>query len=349
MNFKDSTNLQKISSCGISLFGGLGIYLAAANHLGIARLPALLIALTATFILLFVYRLLLKSAANWPENSWIYLLPALAIVFIISINYSGLINLWRDMAVNETPFIIYSLLAASLLLLAGWKGERALWRACPIICAIVIAAIIFDTIFVLPKADPALLLSKVDHSFNEVLLGGGEMAIFLLAPLLIFCIGIYLDESHSENRFPGRYLAIGLIFPAIYLLVELLRNLLLFGDLITLDQYPILRALKSVDFGVGVSRLEFLGVTALSAGLIIALMLEFAILVRISQKVFAYQEKGRKISVVVLTALIVVLSSIAYLYGTEKSFCIIGMAAVVVLFAYPLIMMIKNKYNQRSV
>ena len=161
MNFKDSTNLQKISSCGISLFGGLGIYLAAANHLGIARLPALLIALAATFILLFVYRLLLKSASNSPEGSWIYLLPAVAIVFIISINYSGLINLWRDMAVNETPFIIYSLLAASLLLLAGWKGERALWRACPIICAIVIAAIIFDTIFVLPKADPALLLSKV--------------------------------------------------------------------------------------------------------------------------------------------------------------------------------------------
>ena len=69
MNFKDSTNLQKISSCGISLFGGLGIYLAAANHLGIARLPALLIALAATFILLFVYRLLLKSASNSPEGT----------------------------------------------------------------------------------------------------------------------------------------------------------------------------------------------------------------------------------------------------------------------------------------
>ncbi len=345
MNFKDSTNIQKISSCGISLFGGLGVYLAAANQLGVARLPALLIALAATFILLFVYRLMLKRAARASAGRWVYLLPLVAIVVIISINYSGLINLWRDMAVNETPFIIYSLLAASLLLFAGWKGERAVWRACPIICAIVIIAIVFDTIFVLQKADPALLISEMEHPLGDILWGGGEMALFLLAPVMIFCCGVYLSPR-QEEILPARYLAKSLIFPAVYLLIELLRNLFLFGELIALDQYPILRALKSVDFGVGVSRLEFLGVTALSSGIIIALLLEFTVLVQLSQKTFAYQEKGRKISTVILTALVVALSSLAYLYGTEASLAIIPLAAIGILFLYPLIVLIKNKCAQ---
>lgn len=343
MNGKASRKIQKISSCGISLFAGFGVYLAAANDLGVARLPALLVAAAAAAVLAAIYWLLLRRAAPLPDLSWWYLLPAVAVLLIVSVNYSGLISLWRDMAVNETPFPVYSLLAASLLLLAGWRGEQAVNRACPVVAAVVIAAIIIDTLLVLPKADPQLLAAAAEHSPQQLLRGGGEMALFLLAPAAVFAYGAENLTAADRKPLSLRFCLTAWGLTLLYLLLEQVRNLLLFGELIALDQYPLLRTLKSVDFGVGISRLEFLGVSALSAGILIALMLEFAVLVGICRRLNGKIAAARRAVPLVLTASVLGVSSLIYCCATQTGLVIIVLAALALLLAAPMLRLVARR------
>jgi hypothetical protein len=285
MNNQGIAGIQDLSCCGLSVIAGMGVYLGLANQLGISKLPALLGATLLTVVLLFLYRLLLTKTKPQAGPA-LLILQLLAAAIIISLNMSGVIRLWAAFELSRTPSLVYALLASSLLALVAWRGEKAVLRAGPLVCLLLIVAIIFDTVFIAPKINPAYLWQYPLKPASDILAGGAEITVALLAPSMLFllCFFLHLSKGGVQAVFPWQGLAKGLIFPLAYLIIELLRELMVFGDLIALDQYPILRTLKAVYFGVGVSRLEFLEIIALCSAILTGIMLEFTVMLQLTQR-----------------------------------------------------------------
>jgi hypothetical protein len=338
MNFNNNTRIQNISCCGLAVFAGLGVYLGVGNALGVSKLSALLIGLGATVGILFLYRFLMSKAGSAAAVPSLKLMPLPGILVIIALNYCGMINLWKEMAIVNTPFLYYALLAAALFVLAGLRGAKGLLGACPIVALIIILIALFDTALIAAKAEPALFLEGIAKPAAQIAQGGAEITVALLAPGLLFLMLVFDQNNLKGQSFSGKDLAKGLILPVAYLLIELSRDLLLFGDLIALDKYPIIRTLKTVYFGVGVSRLEFLGITVLSFGALTAIMLEFIVLTKFTENIFHF---NKKYLVGILAVLVVALSMVFY-YSGQLVWVIAEAAAIILLLTYPLIMVAKR-------
>jgi len=338
MNPKEQSNIQNISCCSLAVFAGLGVYFGIANALGVSRMPALLIGLAITVLMLLLYRFLISKGASGQPARYLALLPLPGVMIIISINYCGIINLWKEMAIVDTPFFYYALIAAALLVLAGLSGDKGLLRACPIICISIIIIALFDTVLILSKAEPSLVFQGVAKPAGQIVQGGAEISVALLAPGVLLLLFLFIQKSQKSDMITGKGLLMGLIFPVVYLIIELIRDLLLFGDLIALDKYPIIRTLKTVYFGVGVSRLEFLGITVLSLGALTAIMLEFIVLSKLTENVF---NLNKKYLIPIEVVLILVLSTVFYHFG-QNIWVIAEAGAILLLFAYPLILILKK-------
>lgn len=281
-------HIQDLSCCGLAIIAGMGVYLGLANHLGVSKLPALLGSLALIVPVLFLYRLLLTKAAR-QAGRLLLALQLLAAAVIIALNISGVIHLWAAFELSQTPFLVYVLLTSVLLALVAWRGERAVLRSGPLVCLILITAIIFDTVFIAPKINVAYLWQYPWKAAGDIAAGGAEITVALLAPGMLFllCYFLHRGQGGGEPVFPRRSLARGLIFPLLYLILELLREIMVFGDLTALDDYPILRTLKSVYFGIGVSRLEFLEIMALCSAIFIGIMLEFTVMLKLTERILA--------------------------------------------------------------
>lgn len=338
MNLKGKRNIQNISCCSLAIFAGIGVYLGMANTLGVSKMPALLLGLAITIAMLLLYRFLIGKVPSDQAAPYLGLLLLPGILVIISLNYCGMISLWKELAIVDTPFLYYALLAAALLALTAYRGDKGLWRTCPLLCLLIIIIVFFDTIFILTKAEPVLFFEGITKPAGQIVWGSAEIAAALLAPGLLFLLLVFDQKKNAP--FSAKDLGKGLIFPVVYLLVELSRDLLLFGDLIALDRYPIIRTLKTVYFGVGVSRLEFIGITVLSFGALAAIMMEFIVFTRITEKIF----KLKKYYLIAIeVTLVIILSAFFYFYRGGLIWIIAEVAAILLLFTYPVILILKKR------
>ncbi len=346
MSSKHSLTLQNICNCSLSLLAGMGIYLATANHLGISRIFALLLGLALTALTMFLFRANLGKSRQQSACGSLLILPLLAVLLVVAINYGGVIRIWQTLTGTATPFYIYSLITASLLVLSGYKGEQSILRAGPLVVLLIILAVVFDTIFIVPKAQPQLLLHSGIKATADILSGAVQIMLPLTASGLIYVFWYYFCRKGGEPLLQKGDLGRAMLFPMLYLVIAQLRDVLLSGDLIALDSYPILRTLKSVDFGVGISRLEFLGIMALSGGILIAIMLEFIVLLRISERLLPLKKIS---SLIIYTAVVLLLSTGAYFLFTHQAvYWLIGLA-IVLFFAYALISAKKQDISNRPV
>lgn len=263
----DSLSQAQITSLtACTIWGGLSLFAAVGNQLGHhIWLATLVVCLAGIAAYLLLARWLQSSAAQrlggaGPGRlaSALGLLYALLVTAVI---IASAVELWQAWTVADLPFIVCALL---LMLAMGYGGiaqDRlvpARLSALTVFMLLVMAAV--DTLLLLPGMRLSRLqpLATVDFSTLAVV-SALQFAVLLAGmPLLMFLLpqAKTVDGAKKGLR---RGLALGLGYA---LLMEI-RNVLLLGDLLTLERYPLIRALKMVEAGIGWSRLEYFGILAL--------------------------------------------------------------------------------------
>jgi hypothetical protein len=201
MNNDFDSKIEKLCGCGLSIFAGFGIYLATANELGTSKIFALALALLMMGAVLLSYRIIVVKAAKDAATPYLGLIVALAIMIIVALNYFGLLNLWKALNVYERPFYLYAIAAAPLLFVSAWWGRRAVLRSGPIIVIAIILAIVFDTIFIIPKVEPFLLFGAPLKPFGEIFSGSIYILLALLGPALIFLLCVFVQSDKANQIF----------------------------------------------------------------------------------------------------------------------------------------------------
>lgn len=178
--------------------------------------------------------------------------------------YSGYLaaaaaRLWLAWSPKSGPLwlIEAALLAAAVLAMAC--GSEALLRAAPAVLLLLLPLAALDSLLLLPDyqlTGLAAVRTAVDWHSAALTLPQ------LLLPLPLLLCWLWRRRPTRSNC---RWLSGGLAAGFIYLGLSLLRDRLLWGDLAAQDRFPVLRSLKSIELGVGLSRVEFLAVMELFA------------------------------------------------------------------------------------
>ena len=271
MGRKRDMNIQQGTGAAASLLAGCALCAGSANEAGLAKLPALLLAAAACAALLLLYRLALRRPGHdYHVCAWDTLTCA-GLLILIAWFIFGVISLWAEVMSMDNCFWLYALLPLFLLLLAAAVGEKAVMRCAPILCLFMLAVLAADSIFLVSHIDVTAFAWRFPVRSTAFWRDAGMLFLCLFAPGSVWLLCRLLFPAPGC----GRAQTAGLAAAAVYLVLQLLRDLLLFGDLIAFDAYPMLRTLRSVDTGVGVSRLEFFGLIALSMIACLGIMLAF--------------------------------------------------------------------------
>ena len=278
MDFERNMGIQQGAGAAVAFLAAETVFMTAANELGMLKLPVLAGALAFAAGMLTLYDAALKRLPAADHRSRWNALTASGMLLLTGWFYWGIAELWHEIMGEGFVFPLYTLLPLSLLLFAGYRGEKAVMRCAPLLCFLVLLAVVFDTLFLSSHIE-ATVPSWVIAENGEVLKGMAELSLCLLAPGAIF---LSCRRDLGRQRFKAAGVR-GMAAAAGYMVLQTIRDLLLFGDLTALEEYPILRTLKSVELGVGVSRLEFFGLCVLSMAVFAGIMLGFAGLCRLAK------------------------------------------------------------------
>ncbi|MEG1997593.1 MAG: GerAB/ArcD/ProY family transporter, partial [Clostridiales bacterium] len=148
-----------------------------------------------------------------------------------------------------------------LLAYGAYLGLNALARLTVLLCIIFGLLVLINTVWLIGDMQISRLLPIAPVSlpdFNSV----SQKIIgcqFVLLPFIIF----YLPHIKEKKQIYPTMIKGVLLAMAYYLLITL-RNVLVFGDLLLIDNYPALRALRMIRWG-GINYLEFPGVLMMLA------------------------------------------------------------------------------------
>lgn len=260
-----SGQLSGVALC--LLVAPVGLSLGLGNSLGRS---VLLLWLAALVLSGLVYLLLpFRMAANPPGR----LRAGAELVYLLAMGglfLAALVRLWLDWTQSAIPFAVYAALLALLLAYAAHLGLRAVWRLSVLIAAVLLVMTVADSLLLTPQMRLSRLSGVVMPSFDDLWRPGCLLLALLLWPLpLLPALRRQADIADQAAR-RGLHRGVGLA--GLWFLLAVSRNLLVLGELMQLDRYPLLRVLKMVEVGVGLSRLEYFGLLALTAAAAVGLM-----------------------------------------------------------------------------
>ena len=181
---------------------------------------------------------------------------AVCIFFMFS-----LIHYWISLNMSQTPVIVYALLIALLCFFAGCLGFEAIARSCTIILFVMVATVVINASFLVPKMEAVRLLPlwQFDH---EMMLK--NLMIFFPFFAVIPCFGfIFADAVDiSERKNHRSFLKAAIISSCFYISVSLF-NVMVLGDSISIFTYPTIQALSMIELSSTFARIELFGILGL--------------------------------------------------------------------------------------
>ena len=209
----------------------------------------------------------------------------------------GAISFWTAWAMPRTPFWFYALTLALLSSYGAFRGTQAVLRMGVLVFFLLLAMAILDTLFLVPQMEWQWIVAdfstKMPALWQE---NSAKIALFLLLPLPLLLL---LFRKAPKKR---KKLFLGAAVCGLYLLLVAARNVLLLGNLIPLDRYPILRTMKMIELGMGLSRMEYLGLFSLMAAILFGSMIILSLADRSLRKALPLSKRG---SLIILTPLLV--------------------------------------------
>lgn len=166
-------------------------------------------------------------------------------------------------------WVAWSLSAYSIFLFAGALtvlsiygtscGKAAVARLSVLITMMLLAVFVIDSLLLIPQMSASRLtgnfsiFSQIPQIIEYAMLD--FLVLLLPLPLLIYLqmTNVNIDEAKHGVRW-------GIAISSVYYLVQSLRSVLLLGELICINDFPLLRTLKMVEFGIGLSNVEFIGI-----------------------------------------------------------------------------------------
>lgn len=258
---QDNNGLQCLGLSAVLLMGSYGIcgWVMAGdsasyiiNWLGAVMLAAVIWMSAATF--LSHEKQLRKTGGCAPWLISLYFVAASGLYI------RGLIALWRQWALPQTPLPILALSAAAVAVFGGSRGSKPVLRLGLPVLFVVSFFYIMDT---------ALLVPEMSRHRLSLIYGGFDAAFFLKllgAMLLPLPAALLLPNGGAKGI--RSCFRCGAAAGLAYLLLSAIRSVLLLGPLAVMEPYPLLRSLMLVYVGPSLNRMECWGLMALSAAML---------------------------------------------------------------------------------
>lgn len=190
----------------------------------------------------------------------------IALYFIIASGFyiRGMIALWRQWALRQTPLLVLALISASVAVYGGSRGRKPVLRLGLPVLLVVSFFYVIDT---------ALLVPEMSRYRLSLIYGSFDAAFFLkLLGVLLLPLPASLLLQGGETKRTRSCFRCGAAAGLVYLLLSALRSVLLLGPLTILEPYPLLRSLMLVYVGPSLNRMECWGLMALSAAMLTSAM-----------------------------------------------------------------------------
>ena len=244
--------LQQLSSSYYTawIFGGiLAILLYAVCSFGYRKLPI----------------------SSWP--GWLKLgLAALGAGYCLAVCaafLSSSISLWTDWAMENTPFWAFAVLLSVAVGYGSYCGKKAVLRLSVLSLFVLLLIAVIDTLMLLPDIQLDRLRGFPNEMTASLLPASFKVAALLLLPLpAVFILLNDADFIRGNHKSIG----LGVALLVLWLVIAAVRSVLLLGVLIQLDGYPMISSLMEADAGIGLVRLEYLGVLAMMNIIIVGAM-----------------------------------------------------------------------------
>lgn len=334
-------------------FGGLGAVSAIGSKLGHEVWLTMLPAAVAGVLLFFCYVAALKKCgardlveitllAFGQRGGKIVLTVYLACFLCVSSYYLlAIIDLWMLMGAGRTPLAVYIALVLLVIVLIARMGLPVIGRMVGFFVLFYFLMTLVDTLFLLPEmqwqrilplqvSNPARLLE--DSLYITVLMFG-------LLPLALS----YLPQLTQPQQ-GKKCLGIGMAAVFGELLLANLRNVFLFGDALRYEDYPTYQALRLVEWGSGILRLELLGVIAA-----LAMVLLFGALVFYAMGSLLAAVSGQKnsrmlapLAVVAGLMMYVMKNSISFIDNTALLIALVGGSGLILLLLFATILKLQK-------
>lgn len=217
-----------------------------------------------------------------PIISMIIVILALLLAIVLS---CGASRLWVSWTLSDLPqawFIAAFLIVA---IYGAYCGRSAILRLSVLVSLFTLVIFVIDTILLTKEINPARMAYHLNGSIVDY------TVLYLLFFLLPLPLIIRIRNSSPDPVASQRGVCRGIVIAFSYFVLITLRSVLLLGNLITLSELPLLRVLKMIELGVGLSNVEFIGIIALAMAICVSIMftveLIFAELRTLKVKIFA--------------------------------------------------------------
>lgn len=306
--------LTAVTAC--FLWSTTGLTAAIGTQAGRALWLCWLLALVAVAP---VYMQFPRFVLNNERKKWVSFVYPIYAVLASAVCLSAIIYVWEEWTMTQAPFAIYAALLALLVGYAAARGTVAAMRLSVLLAASLLVLALFDTLLLLPQMELHRIILPIYSSAGKILPTTLLLLLLLLLPLPSL---VFVTRRSREEGLPmaqiQRSLRHGFLWGSFYLLLSAVRNVLALGDLLIFDHYPLLRALKMTELGIGLSRLEYFGMMALLAVVASAAMLQLSLAADCLCERKAIP--SRKRLALVLCLLLLVSMLIFTAYGTAVDF-----------------------------
>ena len=262
------------------LFSGLAVIYAMDNELGRSQWLSLALPAIVGIILYFFYSWLLKClrgqtldqvyATLFGKLSGKLLAGYFLLFYLLLGGYFmvSAISFWAALDMPNTPLFIFIALTLLSCLLISRLGLEVIVRSGMLFLIAFLALAVIDTAFLLPEIrfERILPLANIADSPNLLSVSVKKtIVLFAPLPLVLHFLPLVNDQQRLKNSFK-----LGLLLAFAYLIIITLRNVLIFGDTLLLENHATLKALRLVEWGNGISRLELLSLIALLSNIFLA-------------------------------------------------------------------------------
>ncbi len=281
---------QGLILIALSCLAGIIPLYAVGNSLGHNIWLAFLFSPLIAIILFFIYQNLSKKAqgisleiifSNYLRPAWGRLFALVFIICLAIISSYFLfaaLGYWQIMIMPQTPFGVYCLLFWFLSRFISGLGLEVLGRGLLIFILAFGLIALMDSLFLISEMQFARFLPLITAKPSQILLNGGVAAVFLfaLSPIVLFILPNIQQQSISKKVLLG-----GILLPISYFLFAALRNTAVFGDALIFSDFPTLEAVRIIEWGRGIARLELIAILSIESIAILAAVLIVYIISRL--------------------------------------------------------------------
>ena len=290
---------QGVALTAAITFGAIIPFSSTGKELGANVWQAVLLSLVMGLVYCYLLSLVIKKYDGQgliDINNSLFgnkLGKVLNLVFLLQIilAYSyylyTLIELWQAFGKEEDTFWTIALIILVLTSFAAIMGIEAISRISMIIIFLFFIIFFLDLILVLPQIEFQRLLPLKILDINALFSTSFKLFIleFSLFPMVLIFTP-YLKDAKKA----GKSIYESLVLIVVYILLNTLRNCLLLGETVKLYQYPVLQALRMVEWGPVFSRLEIMGIMVIIANGLLFLMITNFIIAILGKDIFSLKK-----------------------------------------------------------